>query len=202
MNSALMRYPPFPETLKHLDVSGTWMVPRVPTVLSEEEQDAVGNLTGLETFICEGSLNIDLQAVYKIIEASRKAGSLKNLRVGDGLDLGELPYNFATYSIPSLRTLSLSKWLATEETLLAFIRHCPAIENLDVARTKITGVAIKELMTRESGPLKWIRLNDCTKLSPDAVDYARSLGAVVEYSMTHDWPGRGSWRDRRLASGL
>jgi F-box/TPR repeat protein Pof3 len=202
-NSSLVRYPPLPETLKHLDISGTRMVPRIPTLLSEEEKIAVESLWRLETFICEGSVHVDLEAIYKIIEPSRKAGNLKTLRIGDGLESDEFPHHFAEYSIPSLRTLSLTKWLAPEEQLLVFLRHCPAIENLDISSTKITGVAVKELMTRESGPLKWLRLNNCTKLSPDAVDYARSLGAVVEYSITRDWSsGKASWRVRRLASGL
>ena len=201
-SSSLVGFPHFPETLKHLDISGTRMMPRIP-MFSEEERIALENLQGLETFICEGGHHINLEAIYTVIEASRKAGNLKTLRIGDGLDSEELPRHLPDYSIPSLRTLGLSRWLASEEQLLTFLRHCPAIEYLNVSFTKITGVAIKELMTRESGPLKWLRLNDCTKLSPDAVDYARSLGAVVEYSITHDWSnGKGSWRDRRLTSGL
>lgn len=202
-NSSLVRYPPLPKTLKHLDISGTRMVPRVPTLLSEEEEIAIEVLQGLEAFICEQTVHVDLAAIYKIIEPSRKAGNLKTLRIGGGLESDDFPHDFAEYSIPSLRTLSLSEWLAPEEQLLVFLRHCPAIENLDVSSTKITGVAVKELMTRESGPLKRLCFNDCTKLSPDAVDYARSLGAVVEYSVTRNWSnGKTSWRDRRLASGL
>jgi F-box/TPR repeat protein Pof3 len=150
----------------------------------------------LETYYHDGAFDVGLEAVYARMEASRVAGNIKILRLGESLTSEDVPRNPAEYSIPSLAELSLHHWDVPEERLLQFLRACPNIKRLDVSGTRATGVLVKELMTRESGPLEMLGVIDCRHLSQDAVAYARSMGAVVHHYMTADSKPRRAWRDR------
>jgi len=72
-----------------------------------------------------------------------------------------------------------------EITLINMLRRYPNLRRVDLSETRVTGVAVKELVDRESGPLEWLGLNHCTRVSSDAFDYARAKGVTVEVTMIH-----------------
>jgi hypothetical protein len=152
----------------------------------------------LETFMC-GNTDLSLEIILAIIGPSLKAGNLKKLHIGDYFpdDSPGIIY-IPTNEMPSLQELSLYKCQMREGDIMRFLRLCPNVQYLDLSQTRVTGVAIKEVMARESGPLKWLGVNHCTYLSSDAVEWARSLGTVVEYNNSLvKWVARQSfWRDR------
>ncbi len=190
--------PSLPQTLRYLDLSGNNVLRSTrPT----EENVTATDLPLLETFISSGT-DFSLADIFKFIGKSVKRGHLKSLHIGSPKfsdlyeDLSFLP---ADFSMPTLMVLSLRRYQEGEDGTLKLLRLCPRVQDLDVSFTKVTGVAIKELMTRERPP-KRIVANGCTCLSYDAVEWARSLGAEVEYN---NEPvrrpfGRSHWRDTFL----
>lgn len=56
------------------------------------------------------------------------------------------------------------------------------LETLDLTSTAVTGYGLKKIVEGCSS-LKYVRLDQCTKCSPDAVEWARSRGIKVDYSM-------------------
>lgn len=162
------------------------------------------NLPLLETFICDGT-DFNLRHIFTLIGPSIKTGNLKALHIGDltpSHSYEEDPQSPDDLFMPSVETLSLSNWQESEEDILLFLRRCTSLRYVDLSYTRVTGVVIKELMTRDIGPLKRLSVNGCAYLSPDAVDYARSLGTVVEYNNIPQTKGaiKKSFRDSLLAS--
>jgi len=173
--------PSLPRTLKYLDISENFIL---PPLLSTDESVTTIDLPLLETFICN-KIDFSLEVILTLIGPSVKAGNLKTLHMGDYAP-SESSWEQSTPTkdllMPSLRDLSLSKCQMREDGIMRFLRLCPNLQNVDVSFTRVTGVAIKELMTREVGPLKWLGACWCMFLSSDAVEWARSLGTIVEYS--------------------
>jgi hypothetical protein len=158
----------------------------------------------LETFICDG-INVHLELILILISSSVKEGNLKTLHIVNLLPYkGDeaFPQAAVDFIMPSVEELSIRKWSHPEMEILLFLRRFPQLRFVDLSYTSITGVVVKELMTREVGPLKWLGVNGCTSLSSDAVGYARSLGTVVEYNYDpRTKPARSKFfRDRLLGS--
>lgn len=195
-HAILSDLPSLPRTLKYLDISENIILsPPLPT----DESVAMIDLPLLENFACDCA-GLNLGVILAVIGPSVKAGNLQTLHIShppaDGYDeFSILPDDFM---IPSLQELSLRKCQESEDGILKLLRRCPALRYLDATYTKITGVAVKELMTREVGPLKWLGADGCSCLSSDAVEWARSLGTVVEYNLQPPKrpAGRRFWRDR------
>jgi F-box/TPR repeat protein Pof3 len=186
-----------PRTLKHLDISKTCIF----SPFSTDESVTVIDLPLLETFMCN-KVNFSLEVVFALIGPSIKAGNLKTLHIGDyGPDMSfswEQAIPTKDLLLPSLQNLSLKKCQMREDAVVKFLRLCPNLQYVDLSFTRVTGVAIKELMTREVGPLKWLSVNGCGCLSSDAVEWARSLGTIVEYNNDplKRPVGQRLWRDR------
>lgn len=185
-----------PRTLKYLDITGN----HVPLISMAPEGVTLVDLPLLETLLC-GEIDLRLDVVLAIIDSSVKAGNLKKLRiVGYSLGYAPVPQPIPTNAclMPSLQELSLSRCQMVEDDIARFLRLCPNLRYLDLSFTRITGVVVKEVMIREIGPLKWLGVNFCTHLSSDAVEWARSLGTVVEYNNNPvKLPaGQRFWRDR------
>lgn len=183
-----------PRRLKYLDITEN----HLPLLSLEAEDVTQIGLPLLETFMCEYT-DLGLEAILAIIGPSLKAGNLKKLHIGD-YSPDDSPGNLyiPTYEMPSLQELSLYRCRMREDDIMRFLRLCPNVQYLDLSLTRVTGVAIKEVMARESGPLKWLGVNHCTYLSSDAVEWARSLGTVVEYnnSSVKRIARQKFWRDR------
>jgi F-box/TPR repeat protein Pof3 len=185
--------PFLPKTLKHLALERSDMFELSWPVGGELD---FSHLIELECLSLDRCYHMSMELVRNLIKASAKAGTLRTL-ILLGIDSDVILSLPADFLIPSIQELHLTKWAGSEEQLLTFLRSCPAIRRLDVSDTKITGVAIKELMTRDSGPLEWLCLDGCTSVSSDAIEYARSLGTVV--SCMHDSKSckqRSMFRDR------
>jgi F-box/TPR repeat protein Pof3 len=186
-----------PPTLKHLYVTES----HVSGFSAENEDLSPLGLPLLETYMC-GAMDLSLEMIMAVITSSVKAGNLKALHMvnyhPNRTTLWAQPTLANDLLMPSVQELSLSKCDMHEDNIVKFLRLFPNLQTLDLSLTKITGVAVKEVMTREIGPLKWLGLNGCTKLSADAVEWARSLGTVVEYSNNpvKKPAGQRLWRDR------
>jgi hypothetical protein len=147
----------------------------------------------LETFICGYNGDKAAEVLTSLISVAISAGTLKLLQACYLLDVLAL-FPATDSPIPSLEILHIADCQKPEDTLLSFLRRCPSIRRLTLERTKITGVGVKELMTRDSGPLEYLGLIDSHNVSFDAVEWAQNRGTTIEYDFSTDW-GRKSYRD-------
>ncbi len=85
--------------------------------------------------------------------------------------------------------LELAHLRLDDQTVEALARHAPALERVDLRCTQITGISVKALLASANSKLRWLNLDLCTSVSVDAVDYARSKGVEVRYSLSEELKG-------------
>ena len=76
--------------------------------------------------------------------------------------------------------------IGDENVSLLAEKLLPHLKQLDLARTNVTGIGVKELIItggqqHGSCNLEWLGLDECTRTSIDAVELARSRGVKVSY---------------------
>lgn len=183
----LLELPLLPSTLKHLSLTKMWhMGGRSP-------EDETYELPLLESFDCSGTA-ISHKLVKAITLQSTKAGKLKRLYIGDRLT-GLLPGTPVEDEYPasnSVEELSLASLIIREERILEIIKLYPNLERLDVSGTKVTGFAVKQLVKMG---IKWLKLDECSEVSPDAVEYARGKGVDVQFNFPSRSGRVASFRD-------
>ncbi|PVH80762.1 hypothetical protein DL98DRAFT_515158 [Cadophora sp. DSE1049] len=173
-DTQLTRLPKFPPTLKHLVLSEN---PQLNLGPNEEPPTL---LPLLETFAC-ASTAIDGETLKIITAASIKAGNLKRLTIGDrtvnpntSLVKEEFP------PCETLEELSLASMILNDRTALEIVSLYPNIKRLDISATYITGVAVKAFVNMG---LKWLRINECDRISADAVEWARGKDIEIIYNL-------------------
>ncbi|KAF7874067.1 hypothetical protein EAF04_002739 [Stromatinia cepivora] len=175
----LTRLPLLPSTLKSLSLGGNLR-------LSNQEDDTV-LLPLLESFNCERT-GLTEELVVSIV---KNTPNLKYLFIGSRL-VGN--YAAAHHDFPSCDTiekLHVSYLQYDEQNFIHIVKKCPNLESLDISYTKITGVAVKHFVDQG---IRWLGLEGCDKVSPDAVEYARGKGVKVIFNFAGD--RRSTFRDR------
>lgn len=138
------------------------------------------NLKELETFDCAGSGFVDAEVLDCFLAPSISSGTLRTVRIGDRSTPAK-PSCEMYVDAPTVTMLSLAGLPWQEKYLQAMCQKHPNLKRLDLSKTPVTGVLVKELCTREVGPLEWLCLVDCNRVGSDAIEFARSLGTQVEY---------------------
>lgn len=89
----------------------------------------------------------------------------------------------------SLRTLGLPCCSGMDDSVAAVIAasKLKKLRYLDLTQAELTGVGVKVLV--KSLSLETLVLNDCAKVSPDAVEWARAKGVTVRYRMSGEPSG-------------
>jgi F-box/TPR repeat protein Pof3 len=186
-NTCLQELPILPTTLKHLNLS------KMRHLGGHSIGDETYELPLLESFDCSGTA-ISRHMVKAVTLQSIKAGKLKKLYMGDRLT-EFLPGTAVEDEYPasnSVEELSLASLIIRERRILEVIKLYPNLERLDVSGTKITGVAVKQLV--QMG-VKWLKLDECSEVSPDAVEYARGKGVDVQFNFPSRSGRATSFRD-------
>lgn len=185
-NTSLEELPILPATLRHLTLS---KMPRLP---SHEVEDEVYELPLLESFDCSGT-GVSAKTIKAITLKSIKAGNLKKLYMGSRLvEHRSVPVEDEHPASDSVEELSLASLIIRERRILEIIKLYPNLQRLDVSATKVTGVAVRHFV--ENG-IKWLKLDECSEVSPDAVEYARGKGVEVEFNFPSRSGRMTSFRD-------
>ncbi|KAK0108413.1 hypothetical protein ONS95_003221 [Cadophora gregata] len=173
-DTQLSRLPKFPPTLKHLVLSEN------PQLHLRPDDEKPTLLPLLETFAC-ASTSLDGEALKIITAASIRAHNLKRLTVGDrmvnpntGLVKEEFP------PCETLEELSLASMILNDRTALEIVSLYPNVKRLDISATHITGVAVKAFVNMG---LKWLRINECDRISADAVEWARGKDIEIIHNL-------------------
>ncbi|KAH7350943.1 hypothetical protein BKA65DRAFT_549929 [Rhexocercosporidium sp. MPI-PUGE-AT-0058] len=173
-DTQLTRLPKFPPTLKHLVLSENRQLHLRP----DEERPAL--LPLLETFAC-ASTALDGEALKAITAASIKAGNLKRLTIGDRMvNTRESLVKEDFPPCESLEELSLASMILSDRPALEIVGLYPNIKRLDISATHITGVAVKAFVNKG---LKWLRINECDRISADAVEWARGNDIEIIHNL-------------------
>jgi F-box/TPR repeat protein Pof3 len=79
----------------------------------------------------------------------------------------------------TVEELSLAGSILRERRIIDIVDLYPKLQKLNVSNTKVTGVAVKHFVGMG---IKWLKLDECSEVSPDAVEYARGKEVEVEYN--------------------
>lgn len=121
---------------------------------------------------------------------------------GDGPPQGDiwLRHQLSNPRLTTLKSLDLID-CAVDDDMVDFIcKTFPALERVNLGKTRISGVAIKTLCQQLSG-LKWIGADFCERItSQDAILWARGKGVEVSWRMVTTAKGgkKAGWRERYL----
>ncbi|KAL2071543.1 hypothetical protein VTL71DRAFT_12778 [Oculimacula yallundae] len=178
-DTQLTRLPKLPPTLKHLVLSEN------PQLNLGPNEERPSPLPLLEIFAC-ASTALDSEALKILTSASIKAGNLRRLTIGDRMvnpnqDLVKEEFP----ACDTLEELSLASMILTDRPALDIVSLYPNIKRLDISATHISGVAVKAFVNMG---LKWLRINECDRISADAVEWAR--GKDIE--IIHNLMSRGT----------
>ncbi|KAI9742198.1 MAG: hypothetical protein M1818_004098 [Claussenomyces sp. TS43310] len=180
--------PLLPETLLTLDISRMWHIPGLPSIV----------LPKLTLLNCVGTPALRLTNILTLLRDSMSANRLEELYLGGEWSLVNSDPVSQIPVCPSVTTLSLEGSYLDENVILEILGKFPSLRFVDLSRTRVTGVTIKELMIRNNRPPERLRLIHCEDISPDAIEHARAMGITVEsgYPSTTVRNGRQVWRDR------
>lgn len=174
----LVWMPSLPVTLRKLNLSNNWTMARVEEI--GPSNDFLEQQHDLEEFYCSRSTAMDLDIILTIIKSSIEANKLKVLHIGHRYDDEEFPSPY--HSAVSVKDLSIADIQEPESKVAIILQNFPNLRRLNLSHTKVSGILVKEIMTRKVGPLEWLCLNSCSNVSYDAIEWARSMGTVVEYN--------------------
>lgn len=164
--------PIMPPTIKHLDFSMSEALHELHI-----ERDEVFDLPLLETFDCRGTM-LKGPLIKRITSQAVEARSLKRLFIGRPfMDAGMAAVESQYPLSDTVHALHLGSPDISEERIIEVIKLFPNLRSLDVSTSKVTGVAVKEFVNRG---VTTLRCNNCYRISPDAIDYARAHGVEVE----------------------
>jgi F-box/TPR repeat protein Pof3 len=120
------------------------------------------------------------EQIKNITSSSIKNGNLKTLNLGFRIaESMDVPVTDEYPSSNTVEELSLAGSQLREERIIDVVNLYPKLSKLNVSSTKITGVAVKHFV---SAGIKWLKLNECSEISPDAIQYARGKGVEVEHT--------------------
>lgn len=86
----------------------------------------------------------------------------------------------------SMEELNLSQCKVRDQFAVLLASRAPCLRSLDLSYTAVTGVGIKALITQLKGTLNILTLNHCERVSPDAVELARSMGVATSYGFREE----------------
>lgn len=192
-NMELFRIPKLPPTLKHLLLGNN----RDLEDNSVDDQAIV--LPLLETFAC-ATTSLSNTFIKGITQESIKRGNLKSLSIGDRL-VGplEVPVEDIYPVSETVKELSLAWLMLSDREATKIVNLYPNVQKLDVSGTRITGIAVKAFV--QLG-VKRLKMNECSDVGPDAVEWARGQGIEVEFNFPSRSGNMKGYRDAAFAGGF
>lgn len=183
--------PALPSTLKHLILNNN----RHLRVDIGDHQFPSPPL--LETFACAGT-TLNNSVIKDITRESSKRGNLKTLLIGDRVAdwRGRVEDDYPASE--TVEELSLASLWEQEHKLIQIVNLYPNVRKLDISSTKATGVAVKYFV--QMG-VQYLKLNECSEVGIDAVEWARGQGVAVEFNFPSRSGNARGYRDSALATG-
>ncbi|KAH8811917.1 hypothetical protein F5884DRAFT_750254 [Xylogone sp. PMI_703] len=178
--------PKIPPTVSRLNLAGNYKLGAFHRV------DGVSDLELplLEVFDCRQT-SLGDSNIATIIAPSVQSGKLKSLSMGEqpqDSNEREEPSKLPRSETLEILSLCFAPY-RTEDQIIAIVSLYPNLQKLDVAGCPVTGYAVKRFV--EMG-IKWLDLRWCKDVRRENVEFARSEGVDVHYSMDYSVIHRNS----------
>lgn len=149
--------------------------------LLDPEAESHQKFSKLTAFDCEDT-GMTHAAVAAVITPAINAGNLKVLRMGRIAVLRAPGSDITEHYPPSeiVEELGLGNLDLDEALALKIVRQYPSAKTIDLSWSKITGVTVRQLVERG---VKVLNISGCSQISPDAVQFARSQGVIVDWKL-------------------
>jgi F-box/TPR repeat protein Pof3 len=192
-NTQLLFLPDIPSTLRHLILNYNR---HLAGVISDNQ---VPSPPLLETFACAGTA-LGGPVIKDITRESIRRGNLKTLLLGErvvdprgGRVEDEYPPS------ETVEELSLASLVLQEQRMIQIVNLYPKTWKLDVSGTRATGVAVKAFV--QMG-VQYLKLNECSEVGTDAVEWARGQGVEVELNFPSRSGNVRGFRDTAFAGAF
>ena len=184
-------------TLEYLDISNltTALPPRLPesirsvdmTKCNDNNYTGIGApqtyeppvLPNLSTLLLGHSYIHTPPQAIDIFTANR--GGLRVVDISGILLEDQVPSLILDGHLARVEKLKLRENAVGDAVASLIAEKLSELQQLDLARTMVTGVGVKALITGLKGKLEWLGLDECRHTSVDAVELARSMGVKVSY---------------------
>ena len=175
-NVAAMLPPRLPPSLRTLNIAGCLCGTSAQSAnLAHNE---LPQLVRLSVAHWSGLSCADLQA---LLETNK--GKITHLDISGCIEIerDQLKELVQLGYLEEVEELKLNRCCVDDMVAIKLARKLSTLKVLEVGGTKITGVGVKALVTGLQGKLKYLRLDDCSSTSIDAVEFANSMGVVVSF---------------------
>ena len=131
-----------------------------------------------------GFFQLSLADLQACLIASK--GKVTHLDIGGCIDLSsvDLKELITQGYLEGVEDLVLKSCNVDDEIAMLIARNLPHLKNLDLARTKITGVGVKALVVGLEAKLEHLCLDECHSTNIDAVTLARGMGVKVAFGFS------------------
>ncbi|RFU30072.1 hypothetical protein B7463_g6247, partial [Scytalidium lignicola] len=175
--------PLIPSTVRRLNLAGNYRLGTLPWYIGGVSHIDIPELPLLEVFDCQQTSLGDIN-IAALITSSVQHGNLRSLSIGEqSRNRDEREPSSKLPRSEALQTLSLCfAPYQDEDQIIEIVDLYPNLQKLDVAGCPITGYAVKRFV--EMG-IKWLDLRWCKHIRSEDVEFARSKGIYVLYSMDY-----------------
>lgn len=177
-NVDIFNFPELPLSLEELYVSWADMV--TDFIPATNDPVKFTKLPNLRTLSLTMSRFVSLQFLVQMYEGAEmevRCLHLSGCQKLSGPELCRLIFGGYLESIQELDISSIAN--VTDNISPLIIKHMPNLKVLNLNRTQITGVLVKDLVDASSPSIERLHVEECGNLSPDAIKYARGKGVSV-----------------------
>ena len=182
--------------LQHLDISRLVAIlpPHLPSTiraLSMADCNRFPRILGLSftDFVLPQMIRLSLAGWSELSLVELQACLISNKGKATHLDIGgcialsrdNLEELITQGYLEGVEDLVLKSCIIDDKIAMLIPKNLPRLKNLDLARTKITGVGVKALVMGLEGKLEHLCLDGCHSTSIDAVELARAMGVKVAF---------------------
>ena len=146
----------------------------------------LGRLTSLSI----GCGFLHLADLLKILEPNKGRATTLNLSSSTGLQYKDLIELIDSGYLTDIVDLTMKALPVDDHFVELLASQSCGLQTIDVAHTKITGVAVKSLVLKQGCKMKQINLKGCHSVSIDAVEWAREQGVSVIFTFPENELGK------------
>ncbi|MCJ1245885.1 hypothetical protein MMC30_003089 [Trapelia coarctata] len=173
-------FPCLPDTLQSLTMNDTWGIGNASDLANHYmERNTFAALTALTV---SPARHLRPEVLHALIENG--AEKLRKCHLSDFDCRVEVPPLITSGYLSEVVDLRLSNADLTDSIAQAIAKHCPRLQKFEASHnSKLTGVGVKALMLKEGDKLVKLKIDHCVGVGVDAVEFARSMGAEVKFSL-------------------
>lgn len=169
---ALFGFPELPPSLEKLEVSvGS---------IDMDETNKFTKLPNLKTLSIHWAFFMSLRFLLDMFKETEMKLTNLHLTGCHKLDGGDISQLIMAGYLESVEELNISTLANVTDNLApVIIKHMPNLRILNLNRTQITGLFVKDLVDASTLSIERLLVEKCDNLSPDAIKYARGKGIEV-----------------------